>query len=206
MRIIAGDHRGRELLGPADAQTTRPITDRVKESLFNRLTSLGLLQPDEGSEHWHAVDVFCGTGSIGLECLSRGAASCTFVDMDRDAIDRLEQNLEATRLTERSRIVRGSALTGVWAASIRPGSVQVASFDPPYAMMIEEASRQQVLDLAQRIAPIIEPGGVAMIRTPLEVELPELSVYDGPGIADYGKMRLHFYQVPLSEVEDESGG
>ena len=88
MRIIAGTHRGRTLLAPADAETTRPITDRVKENLFNRLHSLGVLG------YGRVLDVFCGTGSMGLEALSRGADHCTFVDRDRDAIDRLQQNLD----------------------------------------------------------------------------------------------------------------
>jgi 16S rRNA (guanine966-N2)-methyltransferase len=197
MRIIAGDHRGRAILGPADANTTRPITDRVKESLFNRLTSLGLLQPDGERDQWAVVDVFSGTGSLGLEALSRGAAHCTFVDMDREAVRRLHQNIEALGLDERAQVVQGSALAGYWSAALRPGSIQVAFIDPPYALMQEDKTRQSVLDMLAQLRPIIEPGGVAMVRTPREVELPELEPFDGPAAADYGGMRLHFYQAPL---------
>ena len=200
MRIIAGEHGGRSILGPADAQTTRPIIDRVKEALFNHLTSLGLLRPDGDNEGWSVVDVFCGTGSLGLEALSRGAASCLFVDMDRDAVARLRENLDTLGLNDRAQVVQGSALAGYWSASLRPGSVQVAFIDPPYAMVEEEKTRQPVLDMVTAMLPVIEPGGVVMVRTPIAVELPELEAYDGPGTAEYGGMRLHFYQAPMQET------
>lgn len=199
MRIIAGDHRGRTILGPIDAETTRPIIDRVKEALFNRLISLGLLQPDGDNAGWSVVDVFSGTGSLGLESLSRGAETCTFVDQDREAIARLNENIETLGLGERAQVVQASALAGYWMASLRPGSVQVAFIDPPYAMMQEDNTKNHVLDMVARLLPIMEVGGVVMLRTPREIELPELEPFDGPATADYGGMRLHFYQVPLDE-------
>lgn len=199
MRIIAGSHRGRSILGPVDAKTTRPITDRVKESLFNRLISLGLLQPDGDNAGWSAVDVFCGTGSMGLECLSRGASSCTFVDQDRTAIERLHENIEALGEEARAQVVQGSALAGYWSAALRPGSVQVAFIDPPYAMMEDDDERAKVLGMVQHMRPIMEVGGVAMVRTPVEILCEEVPGYEGPVTTDYGGMRLHFYQAPLPE-------
>lgn len=204
MRIIAGDQRGRTILGPADAQTTRPIIDRVKESLFNRLVSLGLLQPDGENQGWSVVDVFSGTGSLGLEALSRGAAQCIFVDQDREAVSRLRENLDALGLSDRAQIVQGSALAGYWAASLRPASVQVAFVDPPYVMMEEDKTKQAVLDMVAGMVPVLEIGGVVMVRTPCEIELPQIEGYDGPVTADYGGMRLHFYQVPLDEQAEGS--
>ena len=197
MRIIAGDHRGRSILGPADAQTTRPIIDRVKESLFNRLTSLGMLQPDGDNDGWSAVDVFSGTGSLGLEALSRGAASCTFVDQDRTAVERLRENIETLGLDARAQVVQGSALAGYWSASIPLGSVQVAFIDPPYAMMEEAEQRATVLAMVEQTRPIMEAGGVIVVRTPVEVQCEVIAGYDGPATADYGGMRLHFYQTPI---------
>ncbi|MEO0475488.1 MAG: RsmD family RNA methyltransferase [Planctomycetota bacterium] len=199
MRIIAGDHRGRAIHGPEDMQTTRPIIDRVKEALFNRLTSLGLLQPDGDSGGWSVVDVFSGTGSLGLEALSRGAASCTFVDQDRTAVGLLNQNLDMLGLQGRAQVIQGSALAGYWSASLQPGSIQVAFVDPPYVMMEDEKLRRQVMDMIEGLLPVLEPGGVVMVRTPVEIELPESVVFDGPATADYGGMRLHFYQTPLED-------
>ena len=199
MRIIAGDHRGRAIHGPEDMHTTRPIIDRVKEALFNRLTSLGLLQPDGDNEGWSVVDVFSGTGSLGLEALSRGAASCTFVDQDRSAVSLLNENIEMLGLTDRSQVVQGSALAGYGSASLRPGSIQVAFVDPPYAMMVEEDGRARVLAMVEQMVTIMEQGGVVMVRTPIEVTCEEVPGYDGPATTDYGGMRLHFYQIPLEE-------
>ena len=197
MRIIAGDHRGRAILGPKDMETTRPIIDRVKEALFNRLTSLGLLRPDGENEAWAAVDVFSGTGSLGLEALSRGAASCTFVDQDRTAVALLNENIETLGLTDRAQVVQGSALAGYWSASLLPGSIQVAFIDPPYVMMQEDEQRAKVLAMVEQMIPIMERGGVAVVRTPVEVVCEEVPGYDGPATVDYGGMRLHFYQTPL---------
>lgn len=199
MRIIAGDQRGRAILGPIDDQTTRPIIDRVKESLFNRLTSLGMMQPDGDNDSWSVVDVFSGTGSLGLEALSRGAAQCTFVDQDRTAIARLNENLDTLGLTDRAQVIQGSALAGYWSASLAPGSIQIAFIDPPYVMMEVDEDRAKVLAMVQHMHPIMEPGGVAMVRTPVEVVCEEIEGYDGPITTDYGNMRLHFYQTPMED-------
>ena len=194
MRIIAGTHRGRPILPPEGDETTRPITDRVKENLFNRLTSLGMLDDEPA---WTVLDIFSGTGTMGLEALSRGASHCTFVDQDRDAVGRLEQNLATLDLTDKSHIVHGSALGGYWLASIPAGSVRLAFIDPPYKMVEDDETRAQVLSLVERLLPTLEEGGIAMVRTPEWIELPEVAGYDGPAQAVYGKMRLHFYQSPL---------
>lgn len=199
MRIIAGDQRGRTILGPKDMQTTRPIIDRVKEALFNRLTSLGLLQPDGDNESWSVVDVFSGTGSLGLEALSRGAARCTFVDQDRSAVALLNENLETLGLADRAQVIQGSALAGYWAASFAPGSIQVGFVDPPYVMMEEDEQRAKVLAMVEQMRPIMERGGVVMVRTPVEVAGEAVAGYDGPVSVDYGGMRLHFYQTPLDD-------
>src|SRR5687768_6336297 len=84
MRIIAGEFRGRRLLPPEGTDVTLPITDRVKQSLFD------ILAPRiEGAR---VYDLFAGTGSMGLECLSRGAAHATFFEADRSAVQRLQKN------------------------------------------------------------------------------------------------------------------
>src|SRR3954465_11870306 len=96
MRIIAGEFRGRRLL-PPEGLTTRPITDRVKQSLFDILTPL---LPDA-----RVYDCFAGTGSMGLECLSRGAAEAVFFEADRSAVARLRKNIAALGVEGRSQIV-----------------------------------------------------------------------------------------------------
>ncbi|MEM9914049.1 MAG: RsmD family RNA methyltransferase [Planctomycetota bacterium] len=194
MRIIAGQYRGRPLINPEDDLTTRPITDRVKENLFNRLQSLGLLG------YGRVLDIYCGTGSMGLEALSRGADHCTFVDQSRDAIDKLEGNLDNLQIDpDRARVVSGSAIPPIWSYPLEDGSVTVAFLDPPYA---DTSDMTPYYSLLEAIFPKLEEGGVAVIRTPAEVSADEVAGYYGPASITYGKMTLHFYQSPLSEDND----
>jgi 16S rRNA (guanine966-N2)-methyltransferase len=96
MRVISGTAKGRNLKSPGVA--TRPITDRAKESLFNILGQRVI----EAS----VLDLYAGVGSVGIEALSRGARHATFVELDRDALNALRDNLESTRLLDRARVVR----------------------------------------------------------------------------------------------------
>src|SRR5436309_2356542 len=98
MRIIAGEFRGRRLL-PPEGEATRPVTDRVKQSLFDILAPL---IPEAV-----VYDCFAGTGSMGLECLSRGARLVAFFEADRSALARLKQNIAALGVSERSLIIGG---------------------------------------------------------------------------------------------------
>lgn len=195
MRIIAGTHRGRTILGPEDDQTTRPITDRVKENLFNRLHSLGVLG------YGRVLDLFCGTGSMGLEALSRGAEHCTFVDLDRDAIYKLDENLDAMKIEpESAHVITGSALLPAWTHSTPDGELTLALIDPPYPMAVADLT--PFYALLDTIQPKLEPGGVAVVRTPAEIKMDEREGYDGPASITYGKMTLHFYQSPLGEDDE----
>src|SRR5258706_14853610 len=110
MRIIAGEFRSRVLLPPEDAGTTRPITDRVKQSLFDIVNPL--------LEGAGVYDCFAGTGSMGLECLSRGAARAHFFEANRSALLRLKKNIATLGVVDRS-----TALAGGWfkfSASAQP--------------------------------------------------------------------------------------
>src|SRR5438105_14038385 len=98
MRIIAGEYRGRRLLAP-EGDVTRPITDRVKQSLFD------ILAPR--IEAATVYDCFAGTGSMGLECLSRAAERAIFFEADHSALARLRRNIEALRVADRTRVVAG---------------------------------------------------------------------------------------------------
>jgi len=100
MRVISGSAKGRTLQSvPGDS--TRPVTDRVKEALFN------ILGADVIESRW--LDLFAGTGGVGIEALSRGADHCVFVDKNRKAQDTIKANLTLTRLADRGEIVRGDA-------------------------------------------------------------------------------------------------
>ena len=120
MRIIAGAWRGRTLLAPP-GQATRPTSDRAREALFSMLQSR--LGSFEGLE---VADLFAGTGALGLEALSRGAARCTFVETDRIALDILRRNAAALGAGERADIRPQDA------ARIAGGPYHLVLIDPPY--------------------------------------------------------------------------
>jgi 16S rRNA (guanine966-N2)-methyltransferase len=118
MRVVSGTAKGRKLVAPA-GQGTRPTSDRVREAVFSMLASLGAI--DDAT----VVDLFAGSGALGVEALSWGAAHATFVERERDAVAAIEANLEATRLGDRGTIIRGDA-------SAMSGVFDVAFIDPPY--------------------------------------------------------------------------
>jgi 16S rRNA (guanine966-N2)-methyltransferase len=120
MRVVAGEFGGRKLVAP-EGTSTRPTTDRVREAVFNALTSAGVLN---GAI---VADLYAGTGAVGIEALSRGAEHCTFVERDRNARRALETNLATLDLNERSRVLRSDALSAGAALD-----VDIVFVDPPY--------------------------------------------------------------------------
>lgn len=123
MRVVVGALGGRRLQAPAGTDT-RPTSDKVRQAAFNALESAGLV------EDMTFLDLFAGSGAMGIEALSRGAASCIFVERDRSALAALRENIATLGLGERSRVVAGDAL-----ALMTPGAIaraDVALIDPPY--------------------------------------------------------------------------
>ena len=121
MRIVAGTARGRRLVVPKGT-STRPTTDRVREAVFNTLFSLDAI------EDLTYCDLFAGSGALGLEALSRGAARVTFVERDRDALAALRTNITTLGFGDRSTVVTGESLG--WLRSAPHHDVVLA--DPPY--------------------------------------------------------------------------
>ena len=129
MRVVAGCYRGRSLIAPPGC-ATRPILDRVKVGVFDwlgsKLARPGSLPP------LSVLDLFCGGGSLGIECLSRGAAHCTFVDSSRQAVSVLRRNLDALAISQCS-VLQGP----VEALDIPPppdGAFELVFLDPPYRL------------------------------------------------------------------------
>lgn len=121
MRVIAGTARGRKLVAP-DGQGTRPITDRAKEGIFNMLGPI-IEMPDVS-----VLDLYAGTGSFGIECLSRGAGHVTFVERNRSAAAVIERNLVLLGFEARASVMVGAVESVIRTA--RP--VELAFCDPPY--------------------------------------------------------------------------
>jgi 16S rRNA (guanine966-N2)-methyltransferase len=189
MRIIGGTHRSRTLLGPRDDRTTRPITDRVKQALFDRLTAMAVL---EGA----AVDAFAGSGSLGLEALSRGVDHVTFIEKDRAARRLLEQNLEALQLSGQAAVLGVDALSAGWVAMLPHRPVNLVFLDPPYRLTEDPAGMARVSSLLARLTETVDASGVLVLRTDARVRPPAVEGWEGPGTHVYGSMALHFFQRP----------
>jgi 16S rRNA (guanine966-N2)-methyltransferase len=127
MRVIGGVARGRALKAPASS-SVRPTSGRAREAIFDALGAIGAV---EGAS---VLDLFCGSGALGIEALSRGASSATFVDHDRAALEVVDLNLRSTGLggpegAVRTRLIRRDALTFLGGS----GPFDLAFVDPPYA-------------------------------------------------------------------------
>jgi 16S rRNA (guanine966-N2)-methyltransferase len=158
MRIIAGTHRGRQIEAP-EGLTTRPMTDRVRENLFN------LLGPDVVEAV--VLDLFCGSGALGLESLSRGAVSCTFADTDRAAVNAVETNARRLGLHRRARILRRDVLRpGAWIRPIGASAYTLLFADPPYKMTADPQGQQRLAEMAAALVRIgcVAPRARAMLR------------------------------------------
>ena len=138
MRIIAGDWRGRPIAGP-EGMATRPTSDRAREGLFSMLASR------VGSfEGLYVADLFAGSGALGLEALSRGAAFCLFVDNERAAVEALSRNAE--RLGARDRIeIRTQSIQH---AAPPPRPADLVFMDPPYGRGLAQLALDRLCDPA----------------------------------------------------------
>lgn len=183
MRVITGSARGRRLK-ELEGMETRPTTDRVKEGLFN------ILQFD--IEGRRVLDLFAGTGQLGIECLSRGAASAVFVDRRPDAVKLIRENLKITNLQDGARVVAGDSME--YLKSLRE-KFDLIFLDPPYASGLLE---QALSDIAG--FDICREHGIIMAESPADAVLPALEApYRLYREYRYGKIKLTVYHRQGSE-------
>jgi 16S rRNA (guanine966-N2)-methyltransferase len=153
MRIVGGELRGARLSAP-EGMRTRPTSDRVRESLFNILVhSL----PAFSIEGARVLDLFAGTGALGLEALSRGAEFCLFVDSDAEARGAQRDNIEALKLGGRTRLFRRDARKLGPAGNM--GRFGLVFLDPPYGQGLAEPALQSAIDGGWLL-----PGAVCVVE------------------------------------------
>lgn len=195
MRIIAGEFKGRSLIAPA-SDATRPITDRAKQSLFDILTPY--------LDDALVYDCFSGTGSLGLESLSRGAKFATFFEADRTAFARLNQNIVALGVQTRSRVVQGDLFKWFELANKRPESANASGadivfLDPPYRFLNQHAD--ELLQLTLHLTHShLKPDGILIFRhdSKDQLTLPNLEVFDR---REYGEMTIEILQTTINRSE-----
>jgi 16S rRNA (guanine966-N2)-methyltransferase len=180
IRVIAGSAKGR-IIKSVPGDLTRPITDRVKESLFD------ILAGDVVDSNWW--DVFAGTGAVGIEALSRGAAFCRFTDLNRTPVDTINANLATTRLSSRAEAKRADAFASIASAPDRYFHyIYIAP--PQYKGMWSEA----LAELDSNLGWLAEDGWAITQINPKEYQSLELQGLQEFDQRKYGSTLLVFYQ------------
>jgi 16S rRNA (guanine(966)-N(2))-methyltransferase RsmD len=174
MRIISGKFKGHPLLSPPGGKAvTRPITDRVKQSLFDALRDCFAVGGEDGGGGT-VLDCFAGTGSMGLECLSRGARRAVFVERDRAALRALQENIAALGVGDRAVVLAMDAYAlAAWPSALAGHPpLTVAFVDPPYRHMETGHLRHKVDDLVRGLAArCMVDGGIISLRHPAAVSV-----------------------------------
>ena len=178
MRVITGKARGVQLKTP-DGMTTRPTTDRVKEALFS------IIQFEIPTAR--VLDLFGGTGQLGIEALSRGAKSAVFVDAGEPACRLIRENLKKTKLESDAKVIRADYLDYLKRCREK---FDIIFLDPPYAEVFLENALKCITEI-----DILESGGIIVAERPLGKDLP----WDFPGFSrskdyKYGNTLLTIYR------------
>ena len=178
MRVITGKARGVQLKTP-EGMLTRPTADRVKEALFS-IINFDL----PGAA---VLDLFGGTGQLGIEALSRGAKSAVFVDQREDACRIIRENLRRTRMETQGRVVRSDYLDYLRRSREK---FDIILLDPPYAEVFLENALKCITEI-----DILQTGGIIVAERPVEKELPfEFEGYTRSRDYKYGKTLLTIYR------------
>jgi len=176
MRVIAGSRKGHRLDAPRGLDT-RPTSDRVRENIFN------LVGPVDDAK---VLDLFAGSGALGIEALSRGAARAVFVENDSDAVRIIERNLDRLRLTG-ARVVRGDVLRTIAQEANAGAKYDLVLVDPPYDMLTEIQPR-----LARHLPPLLTADGLLVFETDARSE-PELPLTVRTS-RKYGQTRVTLFE------------
>lgn len=181
MRVISGVARGTKL-NSIDSTDTRPTLDRVKEALFNIIQNI--------IDDSIVLDLFAGSGAIGIECISRGAKKAYFCEKSHEAVKMIRQNIEKTRFTDKSEILQQDYKKALKNYSVRNIKFDIVFLDPPYKNDIAVDAVQDIIELG-----LLGKNGVIIIETDekerelKELEKLQVEVYD---LRKYGRVNLIF--------------
>jgi 16S rRNA (guanine966-N2)-methyltransferase len=177
MRIVAGTRKGHTIVAPRGLRT-RPTSDRVRESVFN------LVGPLDGAT---VLDLYAGSGALGLEALSRGAARAVFVERDADTVRTIERNLDRLRLTG-ARVVHADAVATLAQEALAGRKYDLVLVDPPYEMF----PRLQT-QLARHLPSVLAADGLLVVETDARIE-PELPLPRRTS-RKYGQARVTVFEA-----------
>ena len=192
MRIISGTARGTKLF-TLDGENTRPTLDRVKEPLFN-IINFEL-------EDAVVLDLFAGSGALGLEALSRGAQKAIFCEKNYDSVKVIKQNIEKTKFTSKSVLIKGDFTVGLKHIQETDTKIDIIFLDPPYKTdyvfkSLEIIKKYEILNEGGTI--IVETDEIERINK--ELKTLEIEAYD---TRKYGRVYLIFIRLDLKKIRKE---
>jgi 16S rRNA (guanine966-N2)-methyltransferase len=176
MRIIAGEHRGARIFAPPGRET-RPTSDRVRENVFN------IVAP--WVEEAHVLDLYAGSGAMGLEALSRGATAAVFVESDPGAVRAIERNLDKLRVRGAT-VLRVEATTALSREAAAGRKYDLVLLDPPYAMT-------DFAPLGRYLPDVLADDGLLVVETAVRVE-PEVPGLSVRTTRKYGSTRVTVFE------------
>lgn len=186
MRIVAGSLKGRAIIAP-EGQGTRPTSDRARQAIFNVLEHAAWA---DGLQSARVMDLYAGSGALGFEALSRGAAFCLFVETDEGARGAIRENMDAYGLFGRARVHRRSATD----LGVRPGSAgeafDLAFLDPPYGQGMGEQTLARLLE-----GDWLAPGATVVFERGSDEPEIETPGFDRLDARDYGAARVLFLRA-----------
>ncbi len=186
MRIVSGQYRGKAIVAPP-GEATRPTSDRARQAVFNILEHAAWAPELNGAR---VIDVFAGSGALGLEALSRGAGFCLFVETDDAARGAIRENIDAMHLFGVTRVHRRDATD----LGPRPASAgtpfDIAFLDPPYAKGLGEKAVAEL-----RAHGWLAPGAILMFERGRSEIDPVLEGFEQIDARDYGAARVLFYKL-----------
>lgn len=186
MRIVAGSLKGRAISTP-QGQNTRPTSDRARQAIFNVLEHAAWAEPLDGAR---VIDLYAGSGALGYEAVSRGAAFALFVEIDDEARGAIRENADAWGLMGRTRVHRRSATD----LGVRPGSAgeafDIAFLDPPYGKGLGEQTLARLLE-----GNWLKPGATVVFERGSDEPEIDTPGYERLDARDYGAARVLFLKV-----------
>ncbi len=187
MRIVAGDLKGRAIVAP-EGQGTRPTSDRARQAVFNVLEHAAWSESLQGAR---VIDLYAGSGALGFEALSRGAAFCLFVETDDGARGAIRENMDAYGLFGRCRVHRRSATD----LGVRPGSAgeafDIAFLDPPYGKGLGEQTLSRLIE-----GGWLKPGAIVVFERGADEPDIDTPGYERLDAREYGAARVLFLKAP----------
>ena len=183
MRIVSGEFRGKALTAPP-GQATRPTSDRARQAIFNILEHAPW---SAGVRDARVIDLFAGSGALGFEALSRGAAFCLFVETDEAARGAIRQNVDGMHLFGKTRVHRRDATD----LGVRPGAdgpaFDLAFLDPPYGKGLGEKALERLA-----AGGWLAPGAAVVFERGVGEAAFAVEGYEPLDARDYGAARVHF--------------